>query len=306
MHMLEPEKVRSPEAINNIEDNYVSLSTSPANPFTGTLQIPYSGLITRSLSPSLAERLGLDATTRGDVIVDIIPGSPAERLGMRTLNMTRTGSVEEIIASRGDIILAVDGSTSFTTKYRNIEQYIFENKRVGENITLSVLRDGQLKDIEMTIEAMPRFLWYENKDEGIRMKYPSDWIVVNGQSMAGEVVHFHSMERSSISNVPVANVSIIKHPSMSNDTSMALGSVVNNSIKIFRILDINITSLDNSPAYSSIYYDYSQKGNTQKVLTVFAERDSQLYSVDFSAILTRYDDYLPFAREMIKSIQFVG
>ena len=259
------EEMNNTDGINSLKSNHTSLSNDLRSPLAGTLQIPYTGLVTRSLSPSLAERLGLDATTRGDVIVDIIPGSPAERLGMRALNMSRTGSIEEIMASRGDIISAVDGSTAFTTNYRNIEQYVIENKKVGENITLSLLRDGQSKDIEMTLASMPRFLWYENRNEGIKMKYPSG----------------------------------------SNDTSMTQGSSIRPDIKIFRILDINKTTLDKLSGYSTVFYDYSLTEHTRKILTVFVERDSQIYSINFSADPTRYDDYLPLAREMIESVQFI-
>jgi hypothetical protein len=93
--MSRSQEMNNPEGINALKSEYSSSSSSVAlrSCLAGTPQIPYTGLVTRSMSPSLAERLGLDATTRGDVIVDIIPGSPAEGLGMRALNMSRSGSI---------------------------------------------------------------------------------------------------------------------------------------------------------------------------------------------------------------------
>jgi PDZ domain/PsbP-like protein len=270
----------------------------------GTLQIPYSGLATRSLTPSLAQRLGLDNTTRGDVITDIVPGSPAESLGLRPLNLSRSGSTEEIIASRGDIILAVDGNASFTTEYRTIDQYLFENNRVGENITLNLLHDGQLRYVELTIGAMPRFLWYENREEG-RIKYPSDWIVLDEESQTDEaVIQINSAEKSPLTKLPVVNASVLKYPSRDSDTSRSFDPNIRKEIKSVRILDINVTELDNLSAYSSIYYDYSMANDTRKILTVFTEKDSDLYSIIFSIVPSKYDDYYPLIKEMIKSFKF--
>jgi hypothetical protein len=283
-------------AIGDTIRNY-NTSSNVFDNHSGILQVPYSGLTTRSLTPSLADRLGLDATTRGDVITDIIPGSPAEKLDIRTLNLSRSGSAEEVIASRGDIIVTVDGSTSFTTGYRTIEDYIIDNKRVGENITLSILREGQLGDIEMTLASKPTYLWYENTDEGIGIKYPSDWTVVEEENSAEVfVVQFHSPEKTPLSELPVVNASVFKYPSTTR--------TLENDIKIFRILEIGITRLDNSPAYSSIYYDYSQNNDTQKILAVFTERDSYIYGINFSINPSKYDDYVPFINEIIKSFQF--
>jgi hypothetical protein len=273
---------------------------------TGIMQVPYSGLTTRGLTPSLAETLGLDATARGDVITAIIPGSPAEMLDIRSLNLSRSGSADEVMASRGDIIVTVDGSSSFTTGYRTIEEYIVDNKKVDDNITLGILRDGQLNDIEMTLASKPTYLWYENTNEGIGLKYPSDWMFVEEENLAEElVVQFHSPEKALLTGLPVVNASVSKYPSTNNGNSKSLDSNINNNIKIFRILGIDITRLGKSPAYSVIYYDYSQNNNTQKVLTIFTERDSDLFSLNFSINPSKYDDYLPLFREMIKSFQFI-
>lgn len=288
-------------AIGDTISNY-NTSSNVFDNHAGILQVPYSGLTTRGLTPSLAERLGLDATTRGDVITDIIPGSPAEKLDIQMLNLSRSGSAEEVIASRGDIIVTVDGSTSFTTGYRTIEDYIFDNKRVGENITLSILREGQLNDIEMTLASKPAYLLYENTDEGVGIKYPSDWMVVEEENPAEElVVQFHSPEKTLLTGLPVVNASVFKYTTMNYGNSKTL----ENDIKIFRILGIDITRLGNSSGYSSIYYDYSRHNNTQKVLTVFTEYDSALYALNFNIDPTKYNDYLSQIKQMINSFRFV-
>ncbi|MGC1133739.1 MAG: PDZ domain-containing protein [Nitrososphaeraceae archaeon] len=304
--LSESENMRRLDSINNSDTSNV-ISSSLNAPHAGSLQIPYSGLVTESISPAFAEILNLGSTTRGKIVTHIIPGSPAEKSGMQPLNTTRPENTEEIKASGGDIIFTVDGGTTFATDYDSLEQYIYDNKSVGENVTLTILRDGQVKDIEMTIEALPRFLWYENRDEGIRMKYPSDWTVAYERSMVGEeIVKFLTMEKSALYKAPVASVSVLRYLSDITDGSNIIKSSESDNISNVRILNTNTTSLDNSRAYVSIFYDYSQKNHTSKVLTVFAVRDAQVYRIDFSADPLRYDDYFPLATEMMKSFQFVA
>jgi hypothetical protein len=292
------------KSINNSDITNIT-SSSFNTPLEGILQIPYTGLVTESMSPAIAEILDLESTTRGKMVTHVIPGSPAERTGMQAMNTTIPSNIKGITTSGGDIILIVDGGTTFATDYDSLEDYIQENKKVGESITLTILRDGQVKDIEMTIGAMPRFLWYENTNVGIKMKYPSDWSVAyRGSTVGKEFVKFHSTEKIAKDQVPVATVSIVRYLSNSTDAPNTFKSGEKNEINNIRILKTNLTSVDKSPAYVSIYYDYSQKNHTLKVLTVFAVRDEQVYRIDFSADPPKYDDYLPLATEMIGSFQF--
>jgi hypothetical protein len=275
----------------------------------GTLQIPFSGLTTRSLTPSFAARLGLDDSVRGALITDIVPGSPAESLGLRPMNLSSPGSAEEIIASRGDIIQTVDGSAAFNTEYRGLEQYIIENKRVGDKITLNILRDGELKDIELILAAKPPYFWYENANSGISVKYPSDWQIAKQEKNQTDqlIARFYSAEtisRSSV-NLPVVEASVFKYNAEYNDTSEFLKPDKESSGKVFRLLDFSPGGLGNSTAYTALYYDYSQQNNnTRKVFAVFTERGSSLFSINFAIDPVKSDEYLPLIAEMIKSFQF--
>jgi hypothetical protein len=286
--------------------NNISSSSLDA-PLAGNLQIPYSGLVTMSITPAIAERLDLDtAITRGQIVTYVIPGSPGEKTGIKAANMTRTTNTDEMIESsgEGDIIFTVDGSASFATDYDSIEQYIYENKKVGDNITLSVLQDGQIKDREMTIEALPAFLWYENEEEGFKIKYPPDWTVSSNEqsTVRNEIVKFLSMERAGLRKTPVANISVLRYLSNNSD---AVNTSEKDRDSGVRILNTTITTLDNSHAYNTIFYDYSQEQSVLKVLTVFSVKDVQLYRIDYSADTRRYDDYFPLATEMIKSFHLI-
>lgn len=289
-----------------VVSGYGNSASNRSDNLAGTIQIPYSGLITQGLTPTLAERLGLDTTTRGDLITDVLPGSPAERLGMQRLNLTKSKSPEEIIESRGDIILTADGSTSFTIDYRSIEEYIIDKKRVGENITLSLLRDSGVDEITMPLASKPIFQWYENTEQGVTIKYPSDWEAVEEDYLSeGFIIQFYSAEKTpSYPIMPAVNVTVFKFPSNYDETS-SLDGISGIDFDTFRILDINTTRLGDLPAYRSIYYVYSQADNAFKVLSVFAEHGTDLYGLTFNVAPARYDDYVSTISEMINSFQLI-
>jgi len=77
-------------------DVSVALRSPPKTPrdeITVRARSPFTGATIANLSPALADELQLDNANRGVVILDVQPGSPAERVGFR----------------RGDIIVSVNG-----------------------------------------------------------------------------------------------------------------------------------------------------------------------------------------------------
>ena len=90
------------------------------------------GIAAQAMTPELLRSFGIDRNY-GVVIVTVEPGSPAESSGIR----------------RGDIIVAVDGKP-----VKTVESVV--NRlglvRIGEEITLTLLRDNQELDITTTVE----------------------------------------------------------------------------------------------------------------------------------------------------------
>ena len=88
----------------------VPLEPPPADPAPDERWIsnisPFSGAKVASLSPALAENLGLDSGIAGVVVLDVGPGSAADRLGLRAgdiiraLNGRDIGTVQELLAFR--------------------------------------------------------------------------------------------------------------------------------------------------------------------------------------------------------------
>jgi serine protease Do len=54
----------------------------------------------------------------------------------------------------GDVIVAADGNS--VTGMDGVIDYLFTSKRPGDQITLTILRDGQQKQVVVTLGERPR------------------------------------------------------------------------------------------------------------------------------------------------------
>jgi S1-C subfamily serine protease len=83
--------------------------------------------------------------TAGVVVLRVTPGSPAAAAGLRGLQTTRDGSIVP-----GDIILEVDGD-EVDSVARLLSR--LDDHEVGETVRLTVLRDGQRTEVNVTLQA---------------------------------------------------------------------------------------------------------------------------------------------------------
>ena len=108
---------------------------------TGELRQPYLGVRYVSLTADLAYQYNLD-TERGAYILpsssgnSIISGSPAEKAGLKE---------KDIIVKVEDI--SIDDKTSLTSALSRF--------KVGDTVSLSIIRDGKSMSVQATLEAVP-------------------------------------------------------------------------------------------------------------------------------------------------------
>ena len=108
---------------------------------------PWLGISGAALTPALAQQLGL-SVNKGVYVVSVNPGGPTDKAGLKGGNLDTSGAP----APGGDVITAVDGKT--VTSVQDLSSYI-NTKNVGDNITLSVLRDGSKMDVQVTLGTWP-------------------------------------------------------------------------------------------------------------------------------------------------------
>jgi len=102
---------------------------------TGRVVRGWLGVVIQEITPELAESFGLPGTD-GALISDIEPGSPADKAGLR----------------KGDVILKFNGVA--ITEMRELPAIVAMTP-VGERATITVYRDGSMKDVIVMIGEMP-------------------------------------------------------------------------------------------------------------------------------------------------------
>ena len=109
---------------------------------------PYLGLTFGALTSDLAEDAGIPINLEGIYINTIMKNSPADKAGIH-------GSTIDQYSKKhlGDIIIAADGHN--ITKADDLVNYIGQHKAVGDNLTLTVYRNGHAIDLKATLTARP-------------------------------------------------------------------------------------------------------------------------------------------------------
>jgi S1-C subfamily serine protease len=100
------------------------------------------GLGIQIAEEQIAQRLGVN----GVLVVDVISGSAAAKAGIRPTRREGTGRVR-----LGDVITAIDGKKieSPNELFLALEKY-----RVGDSVSVTLLRDGKSVQTKVTLEAV--------------------------------------------------------------------------------------------------------------------------------------------------------
>ena len=116
----------------------------------GSYAHPWLGVSGGKISPDLIKAVGLPTNYKGVIIGSVQPGSPAEKAGLKGLTQDNDNGATHT----GDIITAVDGHP--VRQIDDIINYIESQKNVGDNIKLTVSRDGKLVELTATLQARPQ------------------------------------------------------------------------------------------------------------------------------------------------------
>jgi 2-alkenal reductase len=123
----------------------IVLKVAPALITDGRYEHPRIGISGTTLTFDLANELNLQGQQRGVLVSDVLSGGPAAQAGIRAWQIGQNGQVTET----GDIITAIDGQT--VRSFEDLTTYLFYNTSVGQQVRLTVLRDGQEQTVPVTL-----------------------------------------------------------------------------------------------------------------------------------------------------------
>ncbi len=112
----------------------------------GSAEHAWIGITGRRLTPAMARALEL-GDRRGVVITEVVAGAPAADAGLR--GATAPGAD---IPRGADLIVAINGTA--VADMADVSRAV-TGRRVGESITVTVLRDGQEKTVTLRLEDRP-------------------------------------------------------------------------------------------------------------------------------------------------------
>lgn len=119
---------------------------------SGKYEHPWLGLSGTSLNPDLAAAMNLKEDQRGALVIDITPGSPADKAGLR--GSDRQVELEgESVRVGGDVVTAINGEPVHT--FDDLVAYLAGSTQIDQSVKLTVLHNGKEETISITPAARP-------------------------------------------------------------------------------------------------------------------------------------------------------
>jgi S1-C subfamily serine protease len=116
---------------------------------TGTYNHPWLGISGGAITPDMAQSAGLPRNYKGVVVGSVQPNSPADKAGLQGASQNSLSGAQSI----GDIITAIDGHP--VRSIDDLINYIDVHKSIGDNVALTVTRQGQSTTLDLILQARP-------------------------------------------------------------------------------------------------------------------------------------------------------
>ncbi|MDQ3967728.1 MAG: trypsin-like peptidase domain-containing protein [Thermoproteota archaeon] len=117
----------------------------------GFFEHPWLGVSGIDMTPEIAEAIGL-GEPRGFLVIEVAPGGPADSAGVQGGDTPVQLNGREIPIG-GDVVLAINDRD--VRKIDDVLGYLQQATQVGETVTLTVWRDGQIIEIDVILGARP-------------------------------------------------------------------------------------------------------------------------------------------------------
>jgi 2-alkenal reductase len=125
----------------------------PALLAEGSFTYAWLGISGTTLTPDVAELMGLPRDTHGALVIDLIEDGPAATSELRDSN--NAGTIEGVeIPIGGDVIVSIDGSP--IAGIDDLIAYLVSNTRPNQKVNLEVIRsDGARATVAVTLGRRP-------------------------------------------------------------------------------------------------------------------------------------------------------
>ena len=141
------------------------------------------------MSAGLGQRLRVDrelrfeADQRGALVIEVTPDGPADEAGLRGSDRTVTIDGEERRVG-GDIIVAINSQMVET--FDDLVTYLVRSTEVGDEVTLTVVRDGREQQVELTLRERPGQEGAAETPTG-EARADGAWLGITGATLSPEV-----------------------------------------------------------------------------------------------------------------------
>jgi serine protease Do len=134
----------------------------------GTYDHPWLGVIGTDITPAIAEAMNLNLTeAKGFLVTGINANSPADKAGIKGGDrVLQINGIEMELG--GDIIIGIDGKP--VRKIDDVISHLEREKMIGEQVTLTLIRNGETLQKTLTLEERPGS---EQTMQGSRQQQPS-------------------------------------------------------------------------------------------------------------------------------------
>jgi serine protease Do len=133
---------------------------------------PWIGISGVDLNEQIASAMKLN-TTKGFLVIDTSPGGPASKAGIQGGDkMVEINGRETNLF--GDVIVKIDNQN--VSKIDDILVYLEQQKKVGQSVNLTVIRDGKLETINVVLAERP-----------LRLDTEPLWLGIDGIDMDAEI-----------------------------------------------------------------------------------------------------------------------
>ena len=120
----------------------------------GRYNYSYIGISGDTFSPLCSEELGIDPKLRGALVVDVMPRTPAAKAGLQAGKAYDSHYPGVCPSSKGsDLITAINGQP--VASFDDVLIYLTRFTSPNDTVKLSVLRDGEMLDVDVKLSARP-------------------------------------------------------------------------------------------------------------------------------------------------------